>query len=1090
MDNSNIAIVGISVFSPAGESVDEFWNGISQGRDFITDAPEDVIEPYYFNGEPNSIDRFYCKRGGFMNELKVDPIRYGIMPVAASGTDPEQLISLVGAEHALIDAGVFKKGIPLQQSSIIIGKGNFSGLIQLRSMEIVRIAQQFGELLKSALPSLTDDDISKVKKAYQEKQGRYHADMATGTMPNLIASLVANRFDMHGPAYVVDAACASGIVAINHSINLLRSGQCDLAVAGGMHCGQTAMFWSTFDMLGALSHRQVIAPLSEDADGLLIGQGTGFVVLKTLSKAIEDGDRIYAIINETSICSDGASSHVMVTSVDGQMRLLEETWKKSGMNPERIGYIEAHGTGTVVGDHIEITTLKNFFGDNAKPRAYVGSVKSNIGHTMPAAGMFGVIKTALSLYWRKIPPTLHCERPQPAIFESRFMPPQELIDWDGEQLPLVAGVNAFGFGGVNAHVIMTAHEPDPSTPIKHPEPYPSADPMVSAPDGGIVLTLPRGAPPILKELPELNQVIKNRYGTRGPCDDIPTREYTDPIAEAVDENIRDAITVQREMLGLLEGRRSISGADIPATSRNKIEKPTQAMKTAQAAQVEQAAKTAVAKGSNSRKGVKFEQVLNLNFNDHLYLYDHAIIRQPENWPFSKDLNPVVPFTMTIELLAEIAKEHAPGEKLIKVGNVAAYRWIGLDAPFSAVVKCEWIQQNVLKLDIGGFSSLECTFGDEWPEQPLEYKGEMDIGEEIMKIVPPSFLYDRFSFHGPKYHSLIEYKKICQRGIKGIAQKQEGKASLLDVMGQTLGLFLHLTQTANTISFPVRLKEICFYSDMFDQRGLYEGTTLVTRLTENMIVGDIIFKRGNDIWCIAHDFVGQRFMSPVSTWRAIIKPQFNILAKEIAHGVYYFTDNYQENLMVLLAKRYLSGPDREAYENLKTYKSRHEYLISRIALKDAVRASVRQNNDSMIYPVEFYSTHDENGKPQIHGYGRAAEVVERLHFSLAHKDNAAVAIVSDKPVGIDLEKIEDRSEDFISMVCTDNEIQLIKKAGRPETVTRFWAAKEAYTKMLGTGLEGNPKRYEISEFSDDTLTIGNTVLRTVMLGTEYIVCWCE
>jgi acyl transferase domain-containing protein len=308
--------------------VEEFWDGISRGGDFITEAPPDVIESYHFEGEPNGIDQFYCKRGGFGTVFKVDPLRYGILPIAANGIDPDQLISMAGSEQALLDAGVFEKDIPLQKCSIIIGKGNFSGLVPLRSLEIIRMARQFTALLKIALPELTDGELEKIRKAYQARQGRYQADMAIGTMPNLVAALVANRFDMHGPAYTVDAACASGLLAIDHSAALLRSGQCDIAVAGGMHTGHSAMFWSAFDMMGAMSRREQIAPFSVNADGLLVGQGGGFVVLKTLRKALKDEDRIYAIIKNTAVSSDGAGSHVTVTSVAGQVRSLRHAWER------------------------------------------------------------------------------------------------------------------------------------------------------------------------------------------------------------------------------------------------------------------------------------------------------------------------------------------------------------------------------------------------------------------------------------------------------------------------------------------------------------------------------------------------------------------------------------------------------------------------------------------------------------------------------------------------------------------------------------------------------------------------------------------
>ncbi|MCC8145101.1 MAG: acyltransferase domain-containing protein [Bacteroidales bacterium] len=459
MERKDIAIVGMSVFCPGADSIEQFWNNLKNGVDSIIEAPDNIINHFYFEKGNGNVDPIYCKKGGFTNPLKVDPLRYGILPIAAEGMDPEHLTSLLGAEQALYDAGVFDKKISLKKGSIIIGKGNFAGLITHRSNEIVRTSEQIAILIRELFPSITEEEIDQFKIAYQKQQGRYQADTAIGTMPNLVAAMVANKFDMQGPAYTVDAACASGLVAVDHSIRLLQSGQCDIVIAGGMHTAHSPMFWSVFNMMGALSRKQQIAPFSEEADGLIIGVGGGMVVLKTLEKAVADEDRIYAVIKGTAVCSDGGGSHVMVPTVQGQKRVLGLAWEAANMHPQQIGYIEAHGTATLVGDKTEITTLTEFFGDDSNPdKAFVGSVKSNIGHTMPAAGIMGLIKTALALYHRQIPPTLHCEKPLEAMFRSRFRPPQTLIDWDETKYPLIAGVNAFGFGGVNSHAVLTAYE--------------------------------------------------------------------------------------------------------------------------------------------------------------------------------------------------------------------------------------------------------------------------------------------------------------------------------------------------------------------------------------------------------------------------------------------------------------------------------------------------------------------------------------------------------------------------------------------------------------------------------------------------------
>jgi acyl transferase domain-containing protein/phosphopantetheinyl transferase (holo-ACP synthase) len=1451
-EDRDIAIVGISVFCPAGESVEEFWEGIARGGDFITDAPPEIIEPYHFEGQPNGVDRFYCRRGGFSKAFKVDPLRYGILPITADGIDPDQFISMAGSEQALIDAGVFEKGLSLQKCSIIIGKGNFAGIVPLRSTEIIRMARQFTELLGSVLPDLTGEDLERVRKAYQSQHGRYQADMAIGTMPNLVASLVANRFDMHGPAYTVDAACASGILAINHCISLIRSGQCDIAVAGGMHAGHSAMFWGAFDMMGAMSRRQQIAPFSEDADGLLVGQGGGFVVLKTLRKALEDADRIYAVIKDTAVSSDGAGSHVTVTSVKGQVRVLKQAWERAGMDPGKIGYVEAHGTATPVGDRTEIATLKEFFGDSSCAPALVGSVKSNIGHTMPAAGMIGVIKTALALYHRTIPPTLHCERPLAAMYESRFLPAQEAVAWDGESYPLVAGVNAFGFGGINAHAVMVPYEPPVGMPPPpKPAPYLGEAIMVSAPskeallgklesgnytntggnyrivvffpsekrieqairivekdkpwrgrmdiwfsncpllvNGGKVvfmcpgfgpegemetdsiselfglpfikdelaeqddreltqiilrgffsarlcknaltklnvvpdlyaghsvgewnamlfaemtegdwdqmyqslvtrefpaqyplvavsgidietveqwcaeipglyltndncpsqillcgekeavealterlreerlfhtllpygigfhtpllqadegdqdildtvsiheglapvwssttlepiptdkeryaelvstqtrrpvyfrglieklyeeqdarvfvqigfgtlvgfvedtlkgrefsaiagcttdrggtdqlrrvlaalfiegrevdaaflgvkplyrvehdlMTLTPGAPAILTELPELTRVVRERYGAVAPnfAPGMPSTAAGNPILAMAQANMREAVQVQNELVCLFD-QAPQNASDASAGASVAVLSP---------------AGGAVAGGAPSLTGAaalppNFEEPLRLTFEDHPYLVDHSIVRQPEGWEFTDDLNLVVPFTMTIELLAEIAKRHAPTRKLIRIGKVMAYRWISLERPFEEMVEGSWKSPDVLELNLRGHAKAELTFADEWPEPPAEYIGEIDIGDSIMECPSAAALYDRYSFHGPQYHSGTEMIKIASRGMATWAKQREGKGSLLDIMGQQLGLFLHLTQTVNTISFPVRLKELSLYADIFDQEGLFEHTMPISRLTDSAIVADMVLKRDGRIWSVARDFVCQRFQNIIPVWNVILKPQHNTLAQEIAPGVYHYTNASQDNILALLSKRYLNGTDRDEEEKLGSANLSREHLVSRIALKDAVRAFARREGGELLYPIEIFCSHDGKGRPLVSGHGRAAQPVEGIHVSLSHKGNEAVAIAADGPVGIDLEKIEEKSPGFFEVAFTERERELLAGLPGPEAALRFWVAKEACSKKAGTGLGGNPKRFEVSAVDGDILSVGDERVKTMLVGKEHIVGW--
>ncbi|MDR0958834.1 MAG: 4'-phosphopantetheinyl transferase superfamily protein [Propionibacteriaceae bacterium] len=459
----DVAIVGMSLVLPGASSVGAYWTNLANGYDAIKECPPDVIESFYFGAKDNSIiDRFYCAKGGFIDLGITDPLRYGILPVAAEGADPDQIVSLMLTDMALADAGIMHKGISLKNACCIIGKGGFAGLPQLTSSEIIRSSQTVHSMIRNALPDLPEDVAEGIKRDYQTRFGRYGGDTVTSSMPNLVACGVANHFDMYGPAYTIDAACASSIVALEHGVRLLRNGSCDIAVIGGMHTAQSSVFWSAFNVMGALSHRETIAPFSKDADGLLIGQGAGFVICKMLDRAIQDEDRIYAVIRGVAVGSDGGGNNVLVTNADGQTRTVDAAWKDAGMDPKEIALIEAHGTGTPIGDGTELMAMTDYFGDQSHRKAYIGSVKSMIGHTMPAAGIAGLIKTALALHHRQIPPTLHCERPLDAFGRSRFNPAQELVDWEAEGLPLIAGVNAFGFGGINAHAVVTGYEEPPA----------------------------------------------------------------------------------------------------------------------------------------------------------------------------------------------------------------------------------------------------------------------------------------------------------------------------------------------------------------------------------------------------------------------------------------------------------------------------------------------------------------------------------------------------------------------------------------------------------------------------------------------------
>ncbi|AIM38337.1 beta-ketoacyl synthase [Sphingobacterium sp. ML3W] len=459
MKNTDVAIVGLSCVFPGAKDAHTFWQNIVNKVDATQEAPEDRIDPVHFDKNSNAIDRFYCKRGGFIPDYTFDPTAFGILPLAVEGTEPDHLLTLDLVQKALEDAGVFRKQTSLEKTGIIIGKGNYAGPGATRAIEIVRTGEQISSLLQELLPQVSAADLEKVKHAFQERKGRFSADTAMGLIPNLVASLVANRFNLGGVAFTVDAACASALIAVDHAVQELHRGRCNMVVAGGVHTGQNAAFWSIFTQLGALSRQEQIKPFSHDADGLLIGEGCGFVVLKRMEDAIRDQDKIYAVIKGVGVSSDGSGTSVMSPSVKGQLKALQQAWSNSSLDKQQIGYLEAHGTGTPLGDKTELQTLAQFFGkEDSFPIAGIGSVKSNIGHAMPAAGIAGLIKTCLALHHDILPPTLYCENPTADMQFTRFAPVQDAKNWSQSGLPKIAAVNAFGFGGINAHVVLEGYD--------------------------------------------------------------------------------------------------------------------------------------------------------------------------------------------------------------------------------------------------------------------------------------------------------------------------------------------------------------------------------------------------------------------------------------------------------------------------------------------------------------------------------------------------------------------------------------------------------------------------------------------------------
>jgi acyl transferase domain-containing protein/NAD(P)H-dependent flavin oxidoreductase YrpB (nitropropane dioxygenase family)/NAD(P)-dependent dehydrogenase (short-subunit alcohol dehydrogenase family) len=441
-----IGIIGMGCVFPGSPDVESFWANILEGRDLITEVPAERWNAalYYRKGPTAEKGKTPSKWGGFLDEIAFDPLQYGIPPQSLAAIEPVQLLSLEVASRALADAGYGEeRQFDGEKTSVIFGA---EAGMELSNAYAFRnnFAQYCAELppqLDAALPDLTEDSFP-------------------GVLANVIAGRIANRLDLKGVNYSVDSACASSLTAIELAVKELRSGSSDMVLAGGADFHNGINDFLMFASVQALSPSGRCRSFDADADGVCLGEGIGVVVLKRLSDAERDGDRIYAVIEGIAGSSDGRGLGLTAPRKEGQKRALERAYWQAGLLPASVGLVEAHGTGTVVGDRTELKTLTEIYnaGGAVAGQAGLGSVKSQIGHTKCAAGIAGLIKVAKALYHRVLPPTQNINAPtdwyrranSPFAFHTT---PRVWLDEHAR-----AAVSAFGFGGTNFHAVLSAHE--------------------------------------------------------------------------------------------------------------------------------------------------------------------------------------------------------------------------------------------------------------------------------------------------------------------------------------------------------------------------------------------------------------------------------------------------------------------------------------------------------------------------------------------------------------------------------------------------------------------------------------------------------
>ncbi|MCE2570416.1 type I polyketide synthase [Motilimonas eburnea] len=455
-DKAPIAIVGMASLFAQSEDLGAYWDLIRNKIDAIIDVPASrwQIDDYY-DADKSAADKVYCRRGGFLPDIDFDPMEYGLPPNILELTDTSQLLSLVVAKDALIDAGLDEASAEQRNKiGVVLGVGGGQKINHSLNARL-----HYPVLKKVLLNSgVSEADATMVVEKFKSQYVHWEENSFPGSLGNVIAGRIANRFDLGGMNCVVDAACAGSLAATKMALSELWEGRADVMITGGVCTDNSPQMYMSFSKTPAFTENSVVQPFDQDSKGMMIGEGIGMVVLKRLSDAERDGDRIYAVVKGIGTSSDGKFKSIYAPRPEGQAKALNRAYADAGFAPHTVGLIEAHGTGTAAGDVAEFEGLRQVFAkDNpVKQGIALGSVKSQIGHTKSTAGTAGFIKAALALHHKVLPPTINVNQPNPKlnISESPFYINSETRPWIKGAHPRRAGISSFGFGGTNYHVAL------------------------------------------------------------------------------------------------------------------------------------------------------------------------------------------------------------------------------------------------------------------------------------------------------------------------------------------------------------------------------------------------------------------------------------------------------------------------------------------------------------------------------------------------------------------------------------------------------------------------------------------------------------
>ncbi|MBC1213847.1 SDR family NAD(P)-dependent oxidoreductase [Trichormus variabilis ARAD] len=456
----DIAIIGMACKIPGADNLEQYWDLLNAGRSVIQDVPQDRwFNQHYFEAKGNSPQAKISKRGCFVNSpFDFDPMFFGISPKEATAMDPQQRLFLELSMQALQQAGYGGKYRP-DNIGVFVGCGQNTYIEHFTNYQYYEeLRQRLQE--SSWFDHLPAEDRQHLLKTLSQvlQPSEILPESAAGNEVNELAARVSHCLNLKGPSMAVSTACSSSLVALHIACESLRSGQTGMAIVGGVNLNLSPSPFTFLRKAQALSLSGTCYPFDRRANGIVLGEGAGVLIIKPLKQALADGDLIHAVIKGSAVNNDGHSQGITAPNPKGQAEAIRQAYNSCGVDPRTISYIETHGTGTLLGDPVEVEGMTKAFRSFTDEKGFctIGSVKSSIGHLLSASGIVSLIKVVLAMQHGKIPQTVGFEEPNPHInfADTPFTVAGKSIPWSPNGNPLRAGVNGFGFGGTNCHVIL------------------------------------------------------------------------------------------------------------------------------------------------------------------------------------------------------------------------------------------------------------------------------------------------------------------------------------------------------------------------------------------------------------------------------------------------------------------------------------------------------------------------------------------------------------------------------------------------------------------------------------------------------------